>query len=546
MSVMANAVRGARPHRWLIVGLIALSACGWPGLSGHETFAELQAAHDGRGPKGHVAGGDCWLDRDSNACAWLSAYWRADYASSAKRCEAGGTPLKEDKSETPCQHAAAYALGCGTVRGHPSGSSDEPHDFNDANQGKGPHCSSSEPYPQNMINPPPIDVPKALELIATGCRVGVRDDCGMMVEILTAGLVSGFVIPQDMNLAHEFFLRDQELHSPGQAAEDLQETWTGIYAKDALTETPEARAERIRMVVAFYARGPAFNASLATEIAANAETYSALNGIAAGLSAGLATNAAVNQNLATAQTNINTTVAASNALHANKSSPQATLGAKTTPTQAGQAQSQATEAQRKSHLASCLAARTDCGRAAATTPACRPVTHTRPAARTYAFIAWRQLLEVLRKRLDTCLGSKPWPDCEKESFVSPSGKVGHDDSDLRQYGDAVSALGGRYSNLADAPTRCPLRGPGQLDGTPIKMLDEWCWASKEACLPALDSSIANLEAAQSVAMCVDDLTGEVQDQQQDAQQKVVCDTWKQQCDAGDQQHDVDCHAKFGY
>jgi hypothetical protein len=495
--------------------LLALVGCAysWPAPTGHESLEELRVATDGEGrldgSKTHNAPGDCWLDRDAAACAWVSAFWRADYESSAKLCETN--PKKKIAhpflNAYPCQVAAAYALGCGTVRGAPSGSSQEPAQFNHVNLHSGPSCSSPEPFPQGMIHAPEIDVDKALGFLVTGCRLGAEQDCVMMIHILLRGVASGIAIPQDIPLAHEFFLRYSKMKNPDEKPADVEGDWTDIWAKEALSETPEERDAKVRMVVDFYEKGDRFNAQLAGQMAARANSHSTLNAIAAGLSSGMATNAAVNSNLATAQTNINTTVAASQAR--GQGAQSARLNAQLNAAKSQEAQQRATQKQlaqtqadqsaaeakakaqeeakrqaiadKRKSLAGCLDEDKNCEYG--TSSACMP---------SVAYgdrFAERGEVQQQITSFNQCTGDwsrECWP---KLKAVLP---------DMAALGNRVDAIGKNApSEVANA---CPWKS--DQNGEAVRQVPFWCGTLRKDCLPQLQRALTALREARRVDECV--------------------------------------------
>jgi hypothetical protein len=245
----------ARRLSWLVPSLalaVSIGCASRPRLKGTETLAQLRAAVDGTDAK---TGADdaCWLEQDATACAWVSAYWKADYADADRNCRSGDAKR--------CEDAARYAGGCAKdehVRGIPSGDSLDDAD----DQGDMTACSDTMPYPPALIQAPPISGAKAIEHLATGCRRGQSDMCIDAYSGILEGQVMGLELPLDVELAKALYARYRVL-----AGEDPNKIdWNGFDSHNRLKETADERRQRLARIAAVYAAGDAKNAALIAKL----------------------------------------------------------------------------------------------------------------------------------------------------------------------------------------------------------------------------------------------------------------------------------------
>ncbi|MDB4958462.1 MAG: hypothetical protein JWO36_6031 [Myxococcales bacterium] len=358
--------------------LFALTACGgsFRRPVGTETLAQLRVVTLDSEAQGNGAESECIFKRDVNACAWVSAYWKADYADAIQNCTTGD--LKR------CKDAVSYAGACeirGLISGHDGG------DYPELNQeGGGPvNGCYSHGFPPDLVTPPsPISIDKAIEYLAIGCKRGDHRSCLAGMNALDNGMMLGLEVGQDFETAKAFCLVAMPTALEGNP--------DGCDLHGRMKETAEDRAARFDRVTAVYAAHQQAWAALAGKIKQDrAESEGAtLRAIGKGLSEGTATNTAVTASLTTAQQKINTTVAASDAK--NKKLPAAS-GPTAAPKPAP-APAQTAAAAKQKNLDDCLA---------------RPITQLR-TTQTNPFIANRQGFESLLAAVHRCK-SQPWKTC---------------------------------------------------------------------------------------------------------------------------------------
>jgi hypothetical protein len=318
---------------------LASAACAssaWPQVTGAESLATLRQAEEGEmvvGDRQFKAALLGCSDGEANSCAWITAYWKADYADARAKCAAGQLTAYTKKDHgildapEPCSQAAKYALGCATFRGYLSGGP-EWDSFREAEVDVVKCDAPTWDVEDSVVQrpEPQVDVDKALDYVAQGCaagKIGGADaklnamasrDCGALAKVFAFGIVNEFEVPRNLDLARKLYDREQALRGwdSDTKPEQRDADWKHQLAEWHADEEPAEHDARLQTIRAEYAKADASHQSM-LQGARERASHSPLDAIAAGLNAGLATNAAVNSSLTTAQTNINNSAAAANA-----------------------------------------------------------------------------------------------------------------------------------------------------------------------------------------------------------------------------------------
>ncbi len=322
------------PSSLFILASCALAACATgpqiPPVTGQESLEQLAKNKDDWETR-------CQIDRDPAACAWVSAFWKADYEDKQRRCETGpvGTDRERNETGNACGDAAGYALGCGTVRGYDDwvgpiehGQLRDDEAFRRDNLIPS-HCTVSLD-PRDLVTAPEVDVAKALDFLALGCHRGLTSSCSAVVAVLLQGVIAGIPVARDAKMAKKLWRKSfeaderkrggpnwkEENFGTGAVAErEIEKMWQ--IQSNGYAQLSDAELDaRVEHVVEVYDESLKRHALFEAEMAGSVErrkSYNTMDAIAAGLAGGMATTSATNQSLAQMHQSVDASVAASRA-----------------------------------------------------------------------------------------------------------------------------------------------------------------------------------------------------------------------------------------
>jgi hypothetical protein len=520
----------------LVLFIVAASACGpsWPQLTGKESLTQLRTAVAGSmkvdGKTLKQAEIDCKNQDSEVACRWLSAFWQADAANAAARCERGERLEKDDGGNVydACAMAACYALGLNTVRYLDADPDDGPKP--DAKEDVIPRCPSQTwgeigfgapimGIAESRLKPPPINAAAALGYLAKGCAINppanddnvrrdVVHDCDTLAGALAGGLIAGIAIRRDLGLARSIWERGETVNEFDPKSESQWQDFAG----NRVNESDSDREARIARVQAGYASWAKHNSKLAADYDNLNDSSGYVQAAAAGFSAGAATVAASSPRMNTPAA----TAPASDArasVATQQQTAQAQQQAAQSQARAAQGQEQQQAAAKAAKLKQCLDEDQDC--TYGTSNRCQPAT-------AYGD-HWTERGDYDRAQttLKVCGSERSFTaDCGSKVLALTPNRAGQ-----REIASRISDLEARATKLPSSY--------GCVNDTTVttyngSSVDDYCGYARNytSCMQLLVGDVAALEAARKLDEC------------------VYYGTFQYTRDQLRAQHDAECHKQF--